>query len=103
MPNDPGAQSGFPFTAILTTFGQTLTHEIRRFVSALLLRVAIIILLLVTGIVLSVVGMLRLGDALALACAKWLGDPILGNALSGAVLIMIPLAVMWIMLRRLKR
>jgi hypothetical protein len=49
-------------------------------------------------------GSLRIGDALALICARWLGDVVLGNLIAGLAMVALPLiglcVLSWIFLRR---
>ena len=78
-------------------------REMRAAVSGVLVRAALVVFVLLTGVILMVAGVFRLADAVALACGRLVGDPAGGLALGGLVLIALPLLVLWLLARRWRR
>ena len=103
--SSPGPEDGSPFPAlpgpaVLTFVGNVLGQEIRRTLGWLMFRLAALALLLVVGLVLAMAGVWHLAEAAAQAGSLWLGNPILGNALAGLTLLLIPYAVMLLVWKR---
>ena len=88
---------------VIKELGHTLGQELLRKMVRVLVRLAAIILVLAIVMTLTVAGTLRLADALAHACQRWIGDPVIGDTVSGFALILIPLVILWIIRSRLLR
>ena len=89
--------------AVIKQLGLTLGQEIRRKMVRIIFGIATIILVLVAGITFAIVGVLRLADALTQTCSRWLGDPIMGDALGCIALILVPLVIFLVIRSRLLR
>lgn len=88
---------------VIKDLGHTLGQELLRKMARVLVRLAAIILVLVIVMTLTVAGALRLAEALTNTCHRWLSDPVMGDAVSGFVLVLVPLVALWIIRSRLLR
>ena len=99
----PDSAAIAPFMCVIKQLGYTLGQEIRRKMVRILFGLATIILALVVGITFTIVGVLRLSDAFTHACRRWLGDPIMGDAVGGLAHILVPFVILLIIRSRLLR
>ena len=88
---------------VIKELGHTLGQEPLRKILRVLVRFAAIVLVLAIIMTLAIAGATRLADALAHACHRWIGDPIIADMVSGFALILIPLVILWIIRLRLLR
>ena len=80
--------------AVVKQAGQSLGQEIRRKLVRSLLAAATIILVMTIVITMVVAGVLHLSDALMHVYSEWLGNRILGDALCGLSLTLIPFLIL---------
>lgn len=94
---------GYGADAVAGFLGDLVTREVRRMLNSLLSTIMRGTAQLVLGVALTVVGVWRVATALTAACARWLGDPILADALAGTVLLLIASAILLLAWRRMRR
>lgn len=99
----PDSAAIAPLMSVIKQLGQTLGQELRRKMVRILFRIATIILVLAAGMTLAIAGALHLADAMTQACRRWLGDPIMGDAVGGFALILVPIIIFLILRARLLR
>jgi hypothetical protein len=99
----PDSAATTSLMTVIKQLGQTLGQELRRKMARILCKFPAIILVLAVGMTLTIAGVLRLSDALTLACRRWLGDPIMGDAVSGLAHILVPFVILLIIRSRLLR
>ena len=89
--------------AIVQGIAQSLGLEVRHVVDALIFRIVAIVLILTASMIVMVAGLFQLAGALAHACGKWFGDPIVGEVVAGIALVAIPLVGVWLTWQRVRR
>ena len=85
--------------AAITEVGSTIRREVVRLVLAWMAAVAAVAIVLTIGISLAIAGVVRLSQALAHLCGRWLGQPDAGDALAGLLLVALPLVAVLILIR----
>lgn len=94
---------GTVITDTVTMLARALMVELRRMMLGLIASVITFVLLTTVAIVLVVVGVIRLGDALARVCSHWLGNAGGGDIVVGLAFLSIPLVSILLLRRRARR
>ncbi len=92
-----GASYLHEVTAILKSLAQQAGQEARKTISRLLMYALVALVVAAAALVLMIAGVVRLEQALVMAMSRWTGDPIVGTALSGVIVLAIPLVGLLLM------
>ena len=79
----------------------SILHETRRLLRRLLLVLAETALLAIVSLIVLIAGIWRLGDALSLLIASWVGSPGLGELITGGAMITLALGGLYYLRRPL--
>jgi len=84
----------------VTAFGRAARREVRRTLLALVTGAITAVLLVVIALGFAIAGVRHLSAALGQACGQWFGNPVLGDAVVGIVMLAVPvIGLLWLRLR----
>jgi len=81
----------FDLEAMIAQVQKRILHEARRMLRRLLLALAETALLAIVSLIVLIAGIWRLGDALSMLVAEWVGSPGTGEAITGLAMIALAL------------